>query len=75
MRIQELEDGVQAVHITEANIEEAAAWCKGKLHQERNMIVVPTRIGRLEAAVGKWLVKTPDGWNVLTDYRFRKVYK
>lgn len=75
MHIHEVNDEVTAVKITKENLFDAAEWCHGRLHQRENMIVVPTRIGRLEATVGRWLVKTPDGWNVLTDYMFKKVYK
>ena len=68
---------VEAVQVTNENIDEIVEWTSGHLQQDPNGVFVRVQVQRpmtnrqTKAYVGDWLLKSNRGFKVYTDAAFR----
>lgn len=77
-------DEIEAVQITEDNIEELAVWCNGEVlnafkavdpSNGKHVLSVWTSRGTVELSIGHWLIKNSAGrFEGMTDENFQQKY-
>lgn len=71
---------IDAVQVTESNIDEVAAWCDGEIHESpkgkhiKVQVYYPLNSRRTRAYVGDWVLKSERGCKIYTDKAFRRDY-
>lgn len=77
---------IEAVRVTDENIEQIAAWCGGKLRSYTNeegfevlfvkvQVARPLNVKQTQAHVGDWVLKAGTGFKVYTDKAFNRCFE
>lgn len=73
---------VEAVQVTEENLEEVASWCDGSVNRKRRdkkpfveVKVVNPRIEPRNAFVGDWVLRATKGFKVYNAMAFQKCFR
>lgn len=71
---------VDAVQVTDDNIDEVAKWCQGEVKEEDNRPYIKVRVLRViderqtKAFVGDWVLYAGTGYKVYTPKAFQKSF-
>lgn len=71
---------VDAVRLTEENLDEVQEWCRGDRRQEGDDFYLKVKVHRplndeqTKAHFGDWILRAPTGFKVYTNKAFRKSF-